>query len=524
MKFVTEPSISTKIGRMKSRIRWEHPQILERSIDQTKLILDDGQNQDEAFSFCVIGDSGTGHHRGDSPQRRIAKSLLTHQTDCRFTLHTGDVVYLVGSREQYYQNFIAPYRELLVGGDSPEQIPYDQMVFNHPLLPVLGNHDYYDLPWIIGLLNQLTWPLRYVLRSYIDLDVGWHGSFQGDAFARAFIDYLQAIGEAQLPEHLDRHYRGVIPSGRCLLYQLGQFTRLPNRYYTFRYGGIDFFALDSNTFNTPQPLPNTPEGKIIRQQLPERLQKLEQERMDILKSLVGLDSALEEDSETMDDAHAELEQIDEQIRDIRKQMAAPKDSDIDIEQLAWLQQRLVASWHDPESRGRVLFFHHPPYVTEATKWNQGQTLAVRHQLRRVLNWVATQTEAARGDRPVVDLVLNGHAHCMEHIQTLDTGHADSNMAWLVCGGSGYSLRRQRSEGSDLPDSERLDTAEGAVPVIARSHLFIGRTGRGSRKRRPYSFLRINVKPGSPPRFEVCPFVVEKFRGAWKNYAAESFEI
>jgi hypothetical protein len=53
-------------------------------------------------------------------------------------------------------------------------------------------------------------------------------------------------------------------------------------------------------------------------------------------------------------------------------------------------------------------------------------------------------------------------------------------------------------------------------LVARSNIFIGRNGRGSQKRRPYSFLRIDVQPGNPPKFVVRPFVVERFHKEWTN--------
>jgi hypothetical protein len=134
------------------------------------------------------------------------------------------------------------------------------MVFNRPFLPVLGNHDYYDLPIAYGVLSQLLRPLRQAFRYQIDLDVGWHGSYQGDAYARAFLDYLKDIPESELQQHLKRHYTVQTSTGKGLNYQPGTFTRLPNRYYRFRYGGIDFFALDSNTFNAPLPLESSARG------------------------------------------------------------------------------------------------------------------------------------------------------------------------------------------------------------------------------------------------------------------------
>jgi hypothetical protein len=122
---------------------------------------------------------------------------------------------------------------------------------------VLGNHDYYDVPLMYRLLTGSTQPLRRMFR-YKDIEIGWHGSSQGNAYAKAFLDYLKAIASPiELERHLDSHYTAKTDTGRCLRYQPGHFTRLPNRYYTFRYGGIDFFALDSillmNHYRCRQP-------------------------------------------------------------------------------------------------------------------------------------------------------------------------------------------------------------------------------------------------------------------------------
>jgi len=117
MKFVNDPPIALKIQKMQERVRWQSSDILDRGIDQTRLVLADQTNNPE-FSFLVIGDSGSGQHRGYSPQRRVAEQMLPHHKDCRFLLHTGDVIYLVGSSEYYLKNFIQPYREFLVGGEQ----------------------------------------------------------------------------------------------------------------------------------------------------------------------------------------------------------------------------------------------------------------------------------------------------------------------------------------------------------------------------------------------------------------------
>lgn len=524
MKFVSDPPIAVKIDKMKQRIRWQQEPIIARGIDQTRMILEDGGADSPEFSFLVVGDSGSGGHLGHNPQRQIAKLMLAHKDACRFVLHTGDVIYLVGSSEYYPENFIKPYREFLVGGEQPHTIAYHEMVFNTPFLPVPGNHDYYDLPFIYGLVSGTTLPLRRLLRAKLDLDIGWHGSGQGRAYARAFLDYLKKYDpQGELDRHLDSHYTGKTNTGRCLVYKPGYFTRLPNRYYTFRCGGIDFFALDSNTFNEPTPLPATREGEAARRLLENRRDELERQKLQIMETSANLNPDHPDDAEQLDDLHAQLEQIEEVKMDIDKQLASDEKTVTDYEQLDWLQQRLIESWHTQDVRGRVIFFHHPPYVTEATKWYQSQTLAIRRRLRACFDAVSDSVGKLCGGRPLVDLVLNGHAHCLEHLRTGETGHADSNINWIICGGSGYSLRRQRNEGADL--IETLEETEGRDTLkVARSLLFVGRSGRGLQKHRPYSFLRIDVRDGIPPKLIVRPIIAERFQRQWVNRELDSFVI
>lgn len=520
MKLVHDPAIAKKIRKMQQRVCWQDPLVVERNIDQTRLVLDDGQAGDREFSFLVVGDSGSGRHKGHNPQRQVAELMLQHQQECRFMLHTGDVIYLVGSSEYYQQNFIRPYAEFLVGGEYPKQIAYDKMIFKLPVLPVPGNHDYYELPLVLSLLSISTLPIRQLLRSRLNIDIGLHGSGVGHAYAKAFLDYLKGFYlPGDLSHHLDQHYTSNTDTGRCLTYQPGYFTRLPNRYYTFRYGGIDFFALDSNTFNQPQPLPRTKKGESDRQILAKRQEDLEREKMEIIETSVKLNPDNPNEAEQLDDFHYKLSQIEEIIVDIDKQLTTDHPQETDFEQLNWLKQRLIASWSHPEVRGRVIYFHHPPYVTEATKWQQAQTLAIRTHLRSVLDAVAQEIGDFNQGRPLVDLVLNGHAHCLEYLQTFDTGHGDANMHWLVCGGSGYSLRRQRTEGTDL-----VETVGNAERLMARSHLFVGRNGHASQKRRPYSCLRIDVKGDEQPKFIVRPLVAEWYQRQWHNYELQSLMI
>jgi 3',5'-cyclic AMP phosphodiesterase CpdA len=522
MEFVSDPPISVKIQKMKQRVRWQQRAIADRGIDQTRLMIADGQADQSAFSFLVIGDSGSGSHRGHNPQRKIAEMMLQHGPDCQFVLHTGDVIYLVGSQDYYFKNFIHPYRELLVGGDHPKAIAFDQMVFNRPFLPVPGNHDYYDLPLLYGALAQASRPLRYLLRSRIDFDVGWRGSQQGKAYAQAFLDFLLNIDPSALGQHLDRHYTAQTATGRCLQYEPHHFTRLPNRYYQFRYGGIDFFALDSNTFNAPIPLSESPDADQQRRNLERQRAEVQQQQQELLQAMMQLNSNQPDEAEQLDDNRTKLEQLEEIEKDIDKQLNTTEATVVDTEQLDWLVQRLVESWQTDGVRGRVLFFHHPPYVTEATKWQQGQTLAVRQRLRAALDQVAQKIGDQTGGRPVVDLVFNGHAHCLEYLQTQDTGHADAHTHWIICGGSGYSLRRQRPEGADLFESQSDQSDQSRL--VAQSQLFVGRSGQGYYKHRPYSFLRVDVADGPVPQFTVRPYVAEWYRHEWYERSLPKFEI
>lgn len=525
MTFASEAGTATKILRMAARVRWGHPEFARHGIDPCRLAIEGDPGTPEAFSFLVLGDSGTGRHRRSSPQRQVAEQLLSHGADARFLLHTGDVVYLTGSSEQYRDNFIRPYREWLVGGDAWRRLRYDQLVFRVPFLPVLGNHDYYDLPLPLSLLAGLTAPLRRLLRSWIDLDVGWHGSFVGQAWSRAFLDMLDAVPEARLSTHLLRTRSAVVDGARCLLYRPGAFTRLPNRYYAMRWAGIDVFALDSNTFN--QPLPPGPadlaEATRRDDALNHRRRSLAAERLALLSDLVR--DPGDNEGEAREDRAAKAEQLDEQIRDIDKQLASGlrartgRAPELDDAQLDWFATALIASWRNPAVRGRLLVLHHPPFVTEATKWDQGQTLAVRAQLRRVLDRVAAALGDRPAGRPLLDLAFSGHAHCLEVVQVADTGHGDAGIPWVICGGSGYSLRRQRPEGAELREGP-----PGADRVVARSRLFVGRSGRGSTLRRAYSALRVDVADGTPLRISLTPLVSEKAEGRWQSSRLPAIQL
>ena len=143
MNFASDPPIERKIMRMAHRVRWQHPAIHARAIDQTRLVIEQSDlnnGEHSAFHFLVLGDSGTGRHRRHSPPRHIAERLLAHKDRAAFLLQTGDVVYLVGAAAQYQNNFIRPYGKWLCGGERLEQISPQKLLLNKPFLPVLGNH------------------------------------------------------------------------------------------------------------------------------------------------------------------------------------------------------------------------------------------------------------------------------------------------------------------------------------------------------------------------------------------------
>lgn len=454
MGAILDPPISAKIRKMHGRSRWKSRLLQAQSIDQTRLAIADGLTETPAFSFLVIGDSGFGPQSHSHPQRQLAEYLATQQPDCRFLLHTGDVVYSMGAPEQYPANFIAPYREWLVGGEAFTGLNHRNLVFNKPFLAVPGNHDYYNVPFPYGLMIAALQPLRQGLKIPVTRNVSLRGSATGDTYARVFMDYLKDLSLDQLVSHLQQHYTTATETGLALTYQPGKFTRLPNRYYQFQYGGIDFFGLDSSTFNRPVEANGT---RILAGEAP---------------------------------------------------IPEPPHH-LDWEQLCWLRDRLTASLRNPEVRGRILYLHHPPYVTEATKLHEQACLSVRRHLRWVLDAVAQQVGPAT-PKPLVNLTLSGHAHCFEYLRSMETGHSDSHLDWMICGGSGARVRSQHS------DTAIMEGKGSNQRLVAKSQMFVGRHGDTHGTHWPYSFVRIDVQPGDTVKLVVRPFVVEGYQGEWQR--------
>ncbi len=74
----------------------------------------------EPVRFIVFGDSGN----GSNTQYALGRRMLEHEFD--FVLHTGDLIYMDGEREDFGEKFFEPYAEI---------------IRHVPFYPSLGNHD-----------------------------------------------------------------------------------------------------------------------------------------------------------------------------------------------------------------------------------------------------------------------------------------------------------------------------------------------------------------------------------------------
>jgi len=217
------------------------------------------------FEFLALGDTGDSESAGHgiSPQDAVAKALADDSAlpnshgKGRLVLHTGDVVYMTGERRLYDRNFRRPYQQFL----TPEST-VDDLVFQLPFLPVPGNHDYYDLGgWATWLARVpfLGAGLRALSHQLFAFGVPEGGSDMGRAYIQAFIEPQPS------------------KDGKPLSYRPGVHTRLPNRYYKFRFGSVDFFALDSNTLEGPPPSDDT-----------DRIRSSAAEQVDALRKRAGV--------------------------------------------------------------------------------------------------------------------------------------------------------------------------------------------------------------------------------------------
>jgi hypothetical protein len=212
-----------------------------------RLLLPETPEPDASgWEFLALGDTGDAEAAGPglSPQDAVAQqmardAIVTGEANgrARMIVHTGDVIYMTGERRLYERNFRRPYAPFLTPGST-----IDDFTFRLPFLPVPGNHDYYDLGgWArwVARIPLLAPGLRALAHRVFSFSLPQGGSDMGRAYMEAFVDRdrLNGNGDATVP----------------LAYEPGARTRVPNRYYQFTTGGVDFFALDSNTLDAPPP-------------------------------------------------------------------------------------------------------------------------------------------------------------------------------------------------------------------------------------------------------------------------------
>ncbi|BDI28287.1 hypothetical protein CCAX7_003380 [Capsulimonas corticalis] len=213
----------------------------------------------QRFSFLALGDSGDSESAGPgvSPQDAVAREMvrdtrLAGDSGAVMVLHMGDVVYMTGERRLYDRNFRRPYSPFLT-----ESSTVGDFTFRLPFLPVPGNHDYYDLgAWAKWLANAplVGAGLRALWHEIMSFNVPEGGSEMGKTYMDAFVDLQADTSLHPLP------------------YALSARTRLPNRYYKFQLGNVDFFALDSNTLDAPSPQADSGQ---VRQDAADRVTDLE---------------------------------------------------------------------------------------------------------------------------------------------------------------------------------------------------------------------------------------------------------
>ncbi|MFH0519955.1 metallophosphoesterase family protein [Streptomyces sp. M41] len=77
----------------------------------------------DRFSFLVVGDTG----EGDDSQYAVVPGLLKTGQDTRFAVIASDVIYPVGSADDYATKFFRPYQD-----------------YQAPIYAIPGNHDWYE--------------------------------------------------------------------------------------------------------------------------------------------------------------------------------------------------------------------------------------------------------------------------------------------------------------------------------------------------------------------------------------------
>jgi hypothetical protein len=102
------------------RQRWVQQQLARGEATEDLVIQRDDPDE---FSFVLIADTG----EGDGPQYAVVPGLLKAGAGTRYAVLSSDVIYPVGSANEYGTKFFRPYRD-----------------YDAPIYAVPGNHDWYD--------------------------------------------------------------------------------------------------------------------------------------------------------------------------------------------------------------------------------------------------------------------------------------------------------------------------------------------------------------------------------------------
>jgi hypothetical protein len=102
------------------RQRWVQQQLARGEATEDLVIQRDDPDE---FSFALIADTG----EGDGPQYAVIPGLLKAGAGTRYAVLSSDVLYPVGSANEYGTKFFRPYRD-----------------YDAPIYAVPGNHDWYD--------------------------------------------------------------------------------------------------------------------------------------------------------------------------------------------------------------------------------------------------------------------------------------------------------------------------------------------------------------------------------------------
>ncbi len=450
----------------------------------------------DRFAFLAVGDTGDSEGSdGVSPQDAVAAEMAREARlpetggDAELVLHTGDVVYMTGEQRLYDRNFRRPYAPFLTSGSTPEEL-----VFRLPFLPVPGNHDYYDpggwSRWLAAM-PALGAGLRALSREVFSYSLPQRGSGMGRVWMEAFT-------------HRD-------PPEGALPYEVGERTRLPNRYFRFSHGCADFFALDTNTLEAPAP-----DGRLQRdrERAARRVRELSRRAAALEHELRRDELALERWLARHPDAGEggaappprlceRLKLLSETALDVQRELAREqrrmhtRPDDFDAEQLRWLAASLEESRRDRPGAWRILWMHHPLFTTITNHAERSDVQGVRENL----------LELVRGS---VDLVLSGHSHSFEWIRAAALPHT----ALVVTGGGGQpDLRRSVLDPRRIRKYGRVYhqlRGAGVTECVAAGR---GPAGPDGLRGFLFHFVRVEV---TPERLLVRPVGVRRLRSGYRR--------